>query len=140
MKTYSELILLPTFQERFEYLKLDGTVTQETFGSKRWINQIFYQSPEWKSARREVIVRDQGNDLGCDGWAIMKKIYVHHINPITEEDILKRADCLFDPENLICCSDATHKAITFGDANLLPKEFIERKPGDTCLWQSATGI
>lgn len=140
MKTYSELVLLPTFRERFEYLKLNGAVAQETFGGKRWLNQVLYQSPEWRIIRRKAIIRDNGNDLGCDGWPIMKKIYVHHINPITEEDILKRSDCLFDLENLICCSDATHKAITFGDANLLPKEFIERRPGDTCPWQDTAQV
>lgn len=134
-RRYSDLILLPTFRERFEYLKLNGAVAQETFGSRRQLNQIFYQSPEWKTARRKAIVRDMGNDLGMEGWPIMGKIYVHHLNPITVEDILERAEVLFDPENLICCSDQTHKAITYGDRNLLPKEFTERKPGDTCPWK-----
>lgn len=135
-RTYTELILLPTFKERFEYLKLDGAVAKETFGSSRWLNQVFYQSMEWKIARRKAIVRDMGNDLACEGWPIFGRVYVHHMNPITAEDILKRLPALFDPENLICCSDMTHKAITYGDFNLLPKEFEERKAGDTCPWKN----
>ncbi|MBE6724961.1 MAG: hypothetical protein E7576_07175 [Ruminococcaceae bacterium] len=135
MRTYTELIKLPTFGERFEYLKLDGAVAQETFGGARWLNQVLYQTPEWKVARRKAIVRDMGNDLGCEGWPILGRVYVHHMNPITKEDILKRSEALFDPENLICCSDMTHKAITYGDFNLLPKEFEERKAGDTCPWK-----
>lgn len=138
MRTYSELILLPTFNERYEYLKLNGAVAQETFGDRRWMNQIFYQTPEWREARRRAVVRDNGNDLGVEGWPIRGKIYVHHMEPITVEDILSRAPKLFDPENLICCSDMTHNAITYGDWNLLPKEFTERKPGDTCPWKSFT--
>lgn len=133
-RSYSELIRLPTFRERFEYLKLDGSVTEETFGGHRWLNQVFYQTPEWRTARRNVIARDLGNDLGCEGWPIYGKVYVHHMNPITKEDILNRSPDLFDPENLICCSDMVHKAITFGDENLLPKEAVERTPGDTCPW------
>lgn len=134
-RTYSELILLPTFIERYEYLKLNGAVAHETFGDRRWMNQIFYQTPEWREARRRAVVRDNGNDLGVEGWPIRGKIYVHHMEPITVEDILSRAPKLFDPENLICCSDMTHNAITYGDWNLLPKEFTERKPGDTCPWK-----
>ena len=137
-RTYSELILLPTFNERYEYLKLNGAVAHETFGDRRWMNQIFYQTPEWREARRRVVVRDNGNDLGVEGWPIRGKIYVHHMEPITVEDILSRAPKLFDSENLICCSDMTHNAITYGDWNLLPKEFTERKPGDTCPWKSFT--
>ena len=138
MKTYSELIKLSTFKERFEYLKLDGAVAQETFGGHRWLNQVFYQTPEWKTARRKAIARDFGNDLACEGWPISGKVYVHHIEPITKDDILERSPKLFDLENLICCSDMVHKAITFGDANLLPKEHEDRKPGDTCPWKSLT--
>lgn len=138
MRTYSEMVLLPTFNERYEYLKLNGAVTQETFGDRRWMNQIFYQTPEWREARRRAVVRDNGNDLGVEGWPIRGKIYVHHMEPITVEDILSRAPKLFDLENLICCSDMTHNAITYGDWNLLPKEFTERKPGDTCPWKSFT--
>lgn len=133
-RTYSELIRLGTFQERYEYLKLDGTIAEITFGSRRYLNQIFYQTPEWRTARRKAIARDLGNDLGCEGWPIHGRIYVHHMNPITVEDILSRSDMLFDPENLISCSDMTHRAITYGDRNLLPKGFSERRPGDTRLW------
>lgn len=135
-RTYSELILLPTFNERYEYLKLDGKYLEPTFGGHRYLNQMFYQTPEWRTARRKAIVRDMGNDLGCEGWPIYGKIYVHHMNPITAKDILERSDALFDPENLICCSDATHTAITYGDWNVLPKEYKERKPGDTCPWKT----
>lgn len=136
VRTYSELIRLPTFNDRYEYLKLDGKVAVETFGSRRYLNQIFYQTPEWRTARRKAIVRDLGNDLACEGWPIYGKIYVHHMNPITVDDILKRSDLLFDPENLICCSDSTHNAITYGDWNVLPKEYKERTPGDTCPWRA----
>lgn len=136
MKTYSELIKLPSFEERFDYLKLNGAVAQETFGGHRWLNQIFYQTPEWKAARRRVLIRDNGCDLGCEDWPIYGKVYVHHMNPITKDDILARSPMLFDPENLICCSDTTHKAITLGDLNLLPKRYEERQPGDTCPWKT----
>ena len=134
-RTYSELIKLPSFKERYEYLKLDGKYAEATFGSRRYLNQIFYQTTEWRSARRKAIARDLGNDLACEGWPIFGKIYVHHMNPITVNDILKRSDLLFDPENLICCSDMTHNAITYGDWNILPKEYEDRKPGDTCPWK-----
>ena len=137
-RTYSELIKLSTFKERFDYLKLDGVIAEQTFGGHRWLNQVFYQTPEWKTVRRKAIIRDMGNDLACEGWPISGKVYVHHINPITKDDILARSPLLFDPENLICCSDMVHKAITYGDANLLPKTYEERKPGDTCPWKSLT--
>ena len=138
-RSYSELIKLPTFKERFEYLKLDGKVCDPTFGGARWLNQMFYtKAPEWKTVRRDIIVRDLGNDLGCEGWPIMGRIYVHHINPITREDILERSPALFDPDNLISCSFDVHQAITFGDSNLLPTEFTERTPGDTCPWKRLT--
>lgn len=136
MRTYSELIKLSSFEERFDYLKLNGAVAQETFGGHRWLNQIFYQTPEWKAARRRVLIRDNGCDLGCEDWPIFGKVYVHHMNPITKDDILARSPMLFDPENLICCSDTTHKAITLGDLNLLPKRYEERAPGDTCPWKT----
>lgn len=141
-RTYSELIRLPTFQERFDYLKLNGAVAEQTFGSRRMLNQIFYATPEWKEARRKAVVRDLGNDLGLDSWPIMGRVYVHHMNPITVKDIIERSPLLLDPENLICCSDMTHKAITYGDLNLLPKAFKERTPNDTCPWRngSLTGV
>ena len=135
IRRYSELIQLPTFNERFEYLRLDGKAFEPTFGGSRMLNQIFYQTPEWKIARRKAIVRDMGNDLGMEGWPIFGHIYVHHMNPITKEDILNRDPKLFDLENLICCSFDTHNAVTFGQLDLLPKEFEERRPGDTCPWK-----
>ena len=136
MKTYSECILLPTFEERFEYLKLSGGVGMETFGSSRYLNQIFYGTPEWKRVRRDVIARDEGCDLAHPDRPINTKIYVHHINPITVDDILQRRDFLFDPENLISISFNTHNAVHYGDASLLiPSKPIERKPFDQAPWR-----
>lgn len=136
MKTYSELILLPTFEERFDYLKLDGTVSDLTFGADRYLNQIFYGTPEWRRARNEVIIRDDGCDLGIGDRPIYRRIYIHHLNPLSKEDILQRRSCLFDPENLICVSFDTHQAIHYGDVNLLtPSKPVERKPNDTCPWK-----
>lgn len=136
MKTYSDLILLPTFEERYEYLKLSGGVGLETFGSNRYLNQIFYQTPEWKRVRRDVIARDGGCDLAHQDRPINTKIYVHHINPITVDDILKRRDCLFDMENLISISFNTHNAVHYGDSSLLiPSMPIERHSGDQIPWR-----
>lgn len=136
MKTYSECISLPTFEERFEYLKLSGGVGMETFGSSRYLNQIFYGTPEWKRARRDIIARDEGCDLAHPDRPINTKIYVHHINPITVDDILQRRDFLFDPENLITISFNTHNAVHYGDASLLiPSKPIERKPFDQAPWR-----
>lgn len=136
MKTYTECISLPTFEERFEYLKLSGGVGMETFGSSRYLNQIFYGTPEWKRARRDVIARDEGCDLAHPDRPINTKIYVHHINPITVDDILQRRDFLFDPENLISISFNTHNAVHYGDASLLiPSKPIERKPFDQAPWR-----
>lgn len=136
LKTYSELILLPTFEERFEYLKLDGIVGEATFGFDRWLNQTFYKTKEWRTVRRQVILRDNGCDLGVDGYEIQGSIYVHHINPITKEDIINRSDILLNPEFLISVSYDTHQAITYGCKDLLPmRTFIERQPNDTCPWK-----
>lgn len=136
IKTYSELITLPTFEERYEYLRLDGIVCEETFGFDRYINQEFYQrSQEWKRIRDQVIIRDQGCDLGIEGREIRGKIIVHHMNPITKEDILTRSDFLFNPEYLICTLKSTHDAIHYGDENLLIKEPIIRTANDTCPWR-----
>ena len=133
--SYSELITLPTFEERYRYLKQSGIVAEETFGSHRYLNQAYYTSPDWRRARNNVIVRDNGCDLGMEGYEIHDRIYVHHINPITEEDILDRSPALFDPENLICVSFNTHQAIHYGDESLLPIiSCTERTPGDTKLW------
>lgn len=135
IKTYSELITLPTFEERFEYLKLGGIVGKATFGSRRYLNQVFYTSDAWRHARDSVIIRDNGCDLGVPGMDIGGRIYIHHLNPITQEDIEKRRQSITDPENLICVSMRTHEAIHFGDAKLLMQNFpVERRPGDTKLW------
>lgn len=134
-KSYKELRQLKTFSERFEYLKLSGLVGQETFGSDRYLNQMFYRSPKWKKVRGEVIVRDNGCDLGVDGYEIGAGVIVHHLNPITEEDILDDRPSLYDPNNLICVSHSTHNALHYGDASLLPKPLVERKPFDTCPWK-----
>lgn len=135
MKTYTELSKLPTFEERFEYLVLKGKVGAETFGSHRFMNQGFYTSTEWKRARRAVILRDNGCDLGIEGRELFESITVHHINPLTLADLQKGSPLLFDPENLICVSDRTHKAIHYGDKSLLLLDVVERKPNDTCPWK-----
>ena len=135
IRTYSELIKLPTFEERFQYLKLDGDVGVETFGFDRYLNQAFYSSDEWKSIRNQVIIRDNGCDLGIEGREIYKRIIIHHMNPITKEDLLYRTEYLLNPEYMICTMKTTHDAIHYGDENLLFKEPIERKPNDTCPWR-----
>ena len=135
IRTYSELITLPTFEERFNYLKLKGQVGKDTFGFDRWLNQIFYRDPEWKSVRDYVIVRDNGCDLGVDGYEINGRILVHHMNPISKEDILERSKYLLDPEFLISTIHNTHNAIHYGDKNLLMTAPIERSPNDTCPWK-----
>lgn len=137
IKTYSELITLPTFIERFEYLKLGGTVGEETFGFDRYLNQTFYKTKEWLSVRNFVIVRDQGCDLGISDRQIPNgvKILVHHMNPITVEDILNRSKYLLDPEYLISTVKNTHDAIHYGDSSLLVSEPIERTLFDTCPWK-----
>ena len=130
IKCYSELITIPTFEERFEYLKLSGRVGEETFGYDRWLNQMFYNSMEWRRFRRDIIVRDMGCDLGIADREIGGMVIVHHINPIPKEAIIeRRIDILLNPENAICVSDNTHKAIHYGDASLLmTSKPIERKP------------
>lgn len=136
IRTYSEMILLPTFIERFRYLQLGGQVGVETFGYDRYLNQILYRTAEWKRFRNEIIVRDNGCDLGCEGYDIIgQKILVHHINPISVEDVLRRDPKVFDPENAITTILNTHNAIHYGDESLLVTEPIERKPNDTCLWR-----
>ena len=136
MKTYSELITLPTFEERFEYLKLSGSVGEETFGFDRYFNQKLYSSPEWKRVRREVIIRDNGCDLGIPDREIFGKILVHHMNPMRLEDIEEHNPDIFNPEYLISTTKETHDAIHYGDNSiLLSNELIERKPNDTCPWR-----
>lgn len=135
IRTYSELIQLKTFEERFEYLKLDGVIGRETFGFDRYLNQMFYTSIEWKKFRRDIILRDNGCDLAIPGLDIVGKIFIHHLNPITKEDILNRTEYLMNPEFVICSSKLTHDAIHYGDSDLLPKGPIERKRNDTCPWR-----
>lgn len=136
IKTYSELIKLPTFEERFQYLRLNGSVGQETYGFDRYFNQNFYQrSPKWRSIRDHVIIRDCGCDLGVEGYDIRGRIVVHHMNPITFEDIERESEFLLNPEYLICTTHNTHNAIHYGDESLLPRLPIERTPNDTCPWR-----
>ena len=135
IKTYSELIALPTFEERYRYLKLNGTVGEETFGFDRWINQTFYRDPEWRSIRDAVIIRDNGCDLGIEGREINSRIIVHHMNPISKWDILHRSKILLDPEYLICTTKNTHDAIHYGDEGLLISGPITRTKNDTCPWK-----
>jgi len=137
MKTrcYSELILLPTFEERFEYLKIGGQIGAATFGSSRYLNQSFYASSLWRSIRDAVIIRDAGCDLGDLDRQIYDQIHIHHMNPIDEEDVVTHSDFLLDPEFLICTTRTTHNAIHFGDANLLIQLPVERRPNDTSPWR-----
>lgn len=137
IRTYSELIQLPTFIARYRYLRLGGTVGESTFGFERYLNQDFYKyDQEWKAARRAVIIRDNGCDLGIDGRDIIDApVIVHHMNPLTEYDILHRTKYLLDPEYLISTIDNTHKAIHYGDESLLITEPIVRRKNDTCPWR-----
>lgn len=135
IRTYSELIKIPTFEERFEYLNLDGKVGEETFGFDRYLNQVFYKSDEWKSIRNEVIIRDNGCDLGIEDREIHGRIIIHHMNPITVDDIIHRNEDILNPEYLVCVADNTHKAIHYGDEDLLIKDLIERTKNDTCPWR-----
>lgn len=134
-RCYSELRQIDSFEERFNYLKLVGEVGNPTFGYDRYFNQHFYHSSEWRRARNGIILRDNGCDLGIPDREIKGRIYIHHINPITKEDVEEFDSCLFDPENLICVTFDTHNAIHFGDERTLPKVPITRAPGDTCPWR-----
>ena len=136
IRTYSELSKLKTFRERYEYLKLDGTVGEETFGFDRYINQMFYKSEEWKRIRNYVITRDNGCDLGIQDRKIVDSvILVHHMNPITKEDIINKNEILLDPEYLITTIKPTHDAIHYGNENLLAEDLIVRSKNDTCPWK-----
>lgn len=135
IRTYSELITIPTFEERYKYLKIGGKVGEETFGFERYLNQEFYKSREWQSIRRQVIVRDLGCDLGIEDREIHGKIIVHHMNPITIDDIIEASDFLLNPEYLICTLKSTHDAIHYGDESLLIKAPVERTKNDTCPWK-----
>lgn len=135
IRTYSELLTFPTFEERFKYLQLNGTVGVDTFGHDRYLNQSFYHSTEWLRVKREVIIRDNGCDLGIAGREIPTRIYIHHMNPIDQRDILDRTSYLLNPEYLICVSKRTHDAIHYGDERILVKDPIVRRPNDTCPWK-----
>lgn len=135
IRTYSELIQLPTFEERFRYLQLNGKVGEETFGFDRYLNQRFYKDPEWLHIRDIAIIRDNGCDLGIPDREIKSRIIVHHMNPINKDDILKRSDFLLNPEYLICTVKATHDAIHYGDESKLITMPVERRPYDTCPWR-----
>lgn len=135
IKTYSELVKLNTFEDRFNYLSLDGTVGNTTFGFDRYLNQFFYKSSKWRQVRNKVIIRDGACDLGIDGRDIHGRIIIHHMNPISIEDINEESEYLLDPEYLICVTHDTHNAIHYGDENLLARGPIIRKPNDTCPWK-----
>lgn len=134
-RTYSELITIPTYEDRFRYLQLKGAVGKDTFGYDRYLNQILYNSKEWKRFRDEIIIRDNGCDLAFEGYDIHGRILVHHINPITVDDVVNRNPIVFDPENVICVTHNTHNAIHYGDESLLITAPIERMKHDTCLWK-----
>lgn len=134
IRTYSELMRLETLKERFEYLKLRGVVGDATFGFDRYINQAFYRSRQWKDIRHEIIVRDNGCDLGVEGYEIHSRLIIHHMNPMAPIDITSGGTHILDPEFLITTTHSTHNAIHYGDERLLPRELVERRPGDTKLW------
>ena len=135
IRTYSQLKQFQTFEERYDYLKLGGVVGEDTFGFDRYLNQNFYRSREWKHVRDEVIMRDNGCDLGIDGHEIRGKILIHHMNPITSEDIHRVSEYLLNPEYLICVAHRTHNAIHYGDESLIVTAPIERTQNDTCPWR-----
>lgn len=135
LRTYKELQQLQTFDERFAYLQLRGHIGKETFGYNRYLNQQFYRSKEWKDIRRIVILRDHGCDLGIMDRTITGRIYIHHMNPITREDLINGSDLVLNPNYLICVSSMTHEAIHYGDKDLLISDYVERSPYDTCPWR-----
>lgn len=134
--SYNEMAQFLTFEERYRYLKQNAKVAEDTFGFERYLNQQFYKSREWQQLRNHIIVRDNGCDLGCPDHPIQGSIYIHHINPISKEDVIEHSDKLVDPNNLVCVSLETHNAIHYGDDQILEKyEFAERTPNDTCPWK-----
>lgn len=139
IKTYSELITLPTFKDRFEYLKIGGRVGESTFGGRRELNQILYRSALWKDLKREMLFRDEINGYVCDlrleGYPIFDSVYLHHINPITVSDVIKGRSLVYDPDNLVCVSFKTHQAIHYGDYSLIQQDYRPRRPNDTCPWR-----
>lgn len=134
-KSYHEMIKIDNFFDRFNYVKLEGYVGASTFGSNRYLNQMLYRSYEWKKFRNEIVLRDNGCDLGDPDREIGGIIIVHHLNPITIDDVVQRRSCVFDPDNVVCVSHITHEAIHYGDESLLIKDPVERYPGDTIPWR-----
>lgn len=134
IRSYSDLRRLTTLEERFDYLALRGTVGEPTFGSDRWINQTFYRSKQWRDLRHHIIVRDNGCDLGVDGYEVHSRLIIHHMNPMTAQHIAEGDESILNPEYLISVAHQTHNAIHYGDASLLPKQLVVRQPGDTKLW------
>lgn len=135
LKSYRNLILLPTFEERYNYLKIQGNVGESTFGFDRYLNQQFYTSKEWRQFRYRIIARDEGSDLGLIDYPITGRVIIHHINPLTVEDFEHSTGALFDPDNVICVSEITHEAIHYGDKSLLPSGPLIRTPNDTIPWR-----
>ena len=135
IRTYSKLITIPTFEERYNYLKLNGIVGKETFGYDRYLNQLLYRSSDWRSFRDRIIIRDNGCDLACEGFELQSRIIIHHIDPITVEDIINKHPKVFDPENVVSTSHNTHLAIHYGDKNLISTTPINRYKNDTCPWK-----
>lgn len=135
IRTYTDLIAIPTFVERFEYLKLMGSVGADTFGYDRYLNQIFYTTPEWRHLRGQIILRDMGRDLAMEGYEIHGGIYIHHLNPISKDDIIERSEYLTNPEFLVCTSFETHNAIHYGNSDNLRTGPVERRANDTCPWK-----
>ena len=135
IRTYSELITIPTFEERYNYLKLNGIVGKETFGYDRYLNQLLYRSSDWRYFRDKIIIRDNGCDLACEGFELQSRIIIHHIDPITVEDIINKHPKVFDPENVVSTSHNTHLAIHYGDKNLISIGPINRHKNDTCPWK-----
>lgn len=135
IRCYKELSRIESYEERFRYLKLVGQVGESTFGFDRYLNQIVYSSRKWKQVRNAVIIRDEGRDMGVEGYEIQGRIVIHHMNPISIEDAEKDGEFIYDPEFLICVAPITHNAIHYGDESLLPKDPIDRFPNDTCPWR-----
>lgn len=137
-RTYTELVSIRDFTERFRYLQCHSDIGIQTFAGARWLNQTLYTSKEWKDFRNDIITRDEGYELAFfddDNYAIRGQIYIHHLNPLTKEQVLNRDHCIFDPENVVCCSHRVHNAIHYGDESLLPQIYIPRRPNDTIPWR-----
>ena len=134
VRTYHELRQLETFEERYRYLRLRASVAEPTFGSERYLNQRFYRSQEWRNLRHHVIARDEGRDLGLEGYEIFDRVYIHHMNPMEARDLKQGNDAILNPQYLICVTHSTHNAIHYGDEGLLAKPLVVRRPGDTKLW------